>query len=222
MRIGNAYSSLSEINSGAKAPRLVISLPVIHNQLRALAFTIYSPRDGLEKRQSERPGQTVADTIEEFLRNEDARNEEWQIPASDLTPSCLVKKITGLEPGRALALNSKCTWHDGSSRHVPMMDFKPRAGKRNLQLIRTFLQKTGREGVLLESGESYHFFGFEMLDQAEWVEFMGHCLLAPYSDTRWIGHSLVSGTGALRITRNKMKPKVPFVRCKILRSTSKA
>jgi hypothetical protein len=103
-----------------------------------------------------------------------------------------------------------------------MMDFKLPIRDNNIELIRVFLESLGREGVLLHSGNSYHYLGFDIMKPKDWITFLGECLLATYVDPRpdsyesyvdkrWIGHSLKTDTGLLRITANERKPKVPTV-----------
>jgi len=47
----------------------------------------------------------------------------------------------------------------GSVKQIPMMDFS-RSRPANLELIMQSLVKMGQRGALLESGASYHFYGF--------------------------------------------------------------
>jgi hypothetical protein len=96
-----------------------------------------------------------------------------------------------------------------------MMDFKPRPNANNLELLKEFLERIGCHGIIVDSGNSYHFYGFDFLDDERWREFLGKCLLAPWADSRWIGHSLIAGGGDLRISATKLKPKIPSV-CEIL------
>jgi len=85
-----------------------------------------------------------------------------------------------------------------------------------LELLKEFLERIASKGIIVDSGGSYHFYGFDFLDHAQWVSFMGKCLLAPWSDSRWIGHSLLADGGTLRISATEHKQKLPSV-CAILR-----
>ncbi len=211
-----ASSRASQITIGTKATQLVLSLPDLIKDLEILTFTIYTPHDGLEERQKQSPSKSLSVTVEEFFRNDDAINEEWSIAAADLTRKCLFEKIRGLHNGRALALNSKCLLRDSSSKHIPMIDFKPSPSEDNLRLIKKSLkEKIQMRGVILVSGASYHFYGFKTLKEDEWIKFLGRCLLEPSTDSRWIGHSIRLDTSCLRISANEYKQKMPWVCCKV-------
>ncbi len=94
-----------------------------------------------------------------------------------------------------------------------MMDFRWVPSSKALDGILSALRTAGvRTGAILESGRSYHFYGFDLLDQGDWLQFMGKCLLiAPLTDSRYIAHRLIDGACALRITPDKNHPKVPTV-----------
>ncbi len=95
--------------------------------------------------------------------------------------------------------------------HIPMVDFHCPPSKGNLKLVKTCLRQIGqRDGVILNSGRSYHYYGFKLLTQKEWIEFFGKCLLvSPIIDYRFIGHRLIDGWAVLRIYSNDLKPKTP-------------
>ena len=222
MKIGEPFALVSTIPTGAEAPQVVVSLPTLNPKLLSVSFTTYSPHEGLDQRQRKQPERSVVDTVKEFVRNDNHLNEMWSVLAHELSGQLLSEKIRGLDGTQALALNSKCVMQDGSFAHLPMMDFKPTPGRQNLKLITEFIRETGLKGVILESGASYHFLGFVALNPDEWVRFLGKSLLAPYADARWIGHSLMTGTSALRITSHPSKPTVPFVKDRILRVRKRA
>lgn len=93
------------------------------------------------------------------------------------------------------------------------MDLRCRPSNENLYKCKTAFQKMGVPGVMLESGRSYHFYGFKILAHEDWVRFMANCLLfAPLSDVRYIGHRLLEGACDLRITEIEGKfPRVVAV-----------
>ena len=234
MSIGSGFSSVSEITKGTEAPRLVLSLPSISEQLGTLNFTIYTPRDGVDERLAKSSQKSASDTVKESLRNDDDLNEKWIVLATDLCEEVLIDKIASLAPGQALGIDSACLLRDGKPGHIPMMDFKLPPEDSNIEIIKIFLESKGREGVLLHSGNSFHYLGFDVKEPQDWNIFLGQCLLAryadtkpdsdtkPYVDTRWIGHSLVSATGVLRITGNERKPKVPSVCATFFRQTNRS
>jgi hypothetical protein len=153
--------------------------------------------------------------IQEAIRHDVVRefSDRFEIPVSNLTGELLQEHIARLSSDRVLALCSKCRLRDGSLKHIPMMDFRCLPSPENLEKIKTILKGLGqRNGAIVESGRSYHFYGFELLDQNEWIRFLAQCLLLhPFTDSRYIAHRLMGGTCALRITATKLKPKIPIV-----------
>lgn len=153
--------------------------------------------------------------VQEALRHDPVRefSGRFEIPVTPLTPEFLQAYIDELPDGKALALCSKCKLRDGSDAHIPMMDFRCQPSPENLERIKEVLAALDqRNGAILESGRSYHFYGFNVMDQGEWVEFLARCLLLhPFTDSRYIAHRLIGGTCALRITATKLKPKIPIV-----------
>jgi hypothetical protein len=206
---------IPQIKVGDTAPNFVLALARMNPQLKSLSFTIYSPTPGVHERLAEATNRSAADIVSDFLHHDNSSNKEWQVLVSELTNELLNDKIAGLPRKLALGLESKCIFQDGSGRYIPMMDFQPTPSAENLELLKEFFKAIGCEGVIVDSGASYHFYGFDFLDYAEWLRFMGKCLLVPWPDPRWIGHSVIAGTGVLRISATERKQKVPSV-CEIL------
>ncbi len=88
----------------------------------------------------------------------------------------------------ALALCSVCKDTSSNTLHIPMMDFRIESGKDDGQpnLLKEALKKLGQtNGVLLDSGKSYHYYGFQLLAEHEWRRFMAiSLLLEPLVDVR--------------------------------------
>jgi hypothetical protein len=66
------------------------------------------------------------------------------------------------------------------------------------------------EAMFFASGHSMHSYGLKLLSKDNWVAFMGRALLMNVGDTktvdtRWIGHALERGYGALRLTCSNEK-----------------
>ena len=93
--------------------------------------------------------------------------------------------------------------------HLPMIDFRwvnlERSGHTILDRVSDFL---GERAEVFFSGRSYHLYGLRLLDYAQWVRFMGRLLLLnppggpEVVDSRWVGHRLLAGYGALRWSWN--------------------
>ncbi|HEY6231476.1 MAG TPA: hypothetical protein VIW64_09430 [Pyrinomonadaceae bacterium] len=150
--------------------------------------------------------------LEEALMH-DASGQRHEMSVAALTEETLQAFIEGLPPATLVSLLSKCKLGDGSIAHIPMLDFHDEPSERNLARVKSALKKLGQKrGAILESGRSYHFYGFDLLDDERWMEFMAKSLLlAPLTDLRFLAHRLLEVTGSLRITSSEAKPKVPMV-----------
>jgi hypothetical protein len=139
--------------------------------------------------------------------------KHYEFSAGEVARGALRELAGGLAPREVVAVCSTCTLADGSTRHIPMMDFRLVPGAGSVEVIRGMLDAIGQSsGVILGSGRSYHFYGLELLEQDDWLRFLGRSLLlSPLTDTRYIAHRILAGEGALRITANETKPKVPLV-----------
>lgn len=211
-----SYVVIPQMKIGDTAPEFVAALARINPQLETLLFNIYSPTPGAQERLGDFEGKPSADVVSHFLRHDNSTNERWEVSASDVTIETISQRIAGLPRKLALGLESRCIFKDASVRYIPMMDFQLGRSTSHLELLKHFLQRLADKGIIVDSGASYHFYGFDFLDHAQWVKFMGKCLLVPWSDARWIGHSLIAGSGDLRISASELKPKLPVV-CEVLR-----
>jgi len=203
--------AIPEIKVGDTAPNFVVALARMNPLLKSLSFTIYSPKPGVHERLARPARRSATNMLTEFLDHDRHSNKKWQILVGDLTGEMLKEKIASLPDHVALALDSRCTFRDESLKYIPMMDFKLHPNGDNLELLKRFLKRIACKGIIVDSGASYHFYGFDFLDYARWREFMGKWLLAPWSDSRWIGHSLIANGGDLRISATQYKQKLPSV-----------
>ncbi|MFA5784761.1 MAG: hypothetical protein WC962_07760 [Phycisphaerae bacterium] len=126
------------------------------------------------------------------------------------------KTAKTLDNGRILAITSEVKLKNGSIYHIPMLDFHCPISSENLQLITGVLSRLVSGGALiLESGESYHAFGMQIISKEDFIQFLGKSLLfTPIIDRAYIGHQLIEGRCALRISnggRGKKKPQVVSV-----------
>jgi hypothetical protein len=115
--------------------------------------------------------------------------------------------------GASLTFLSEVVCRDGSLRHLPMADFHMFKSAPNQRVVEVVAQRLfPRGGVLLESGESYHGYGAELLSEAEFRRFLGKALLcAPIVDRAYLAHQLIEGRCALRLTPGGGKSSVPTV-----------
>ncbi len=123
-----------------------------------------------------------------------------------------VLKAVKLEEDETLAITSIISCRDGQIRHLPLIDFDCEVNSNNLQMIKDFFKQTIGQGIILESGRSYHGYGTKLLSEKEMITFLGHCLLLlGFIDERYIGHRLLDREMCLRITANCLRPEIPKV-----------
>jgi len=115
--------------------------------------------------------------------------------------------------GNALAICSKVRLKTGESMHVPMMDFSCPCSDGNARAVAKMLKIVGQEeGILVESGRSYHFYGISLLTQEGWIDFMAKAMLfAPFVDPRYVAHRLADGQCRLRIYSPRPMPVISRV-----------
>jgi hypothetical protein len=154
--------------------------------------------------------------IESALAHDAAPDEQEILLASEgITAERILDIISKLPAGYGLAACSRATLTSSRAAHIPMLDFRCPCSEENARAIERMLTLAGcHEGILVESGRSYHFYGTSLLSEAEWVEFMGRALLfAPIVDSRFIGHRLVDGQCRLKVTdpKNGFTPRIAYV-----------
>ncbi len=115
------------------------------------------------------------------------------------------------------SISSSVICQDGRMMHIPMMNFHPEIPDCQ-ESIRYILQAIhyidGHEnGVLLESGRYYHYYGKTLLSEKDWYQFLGEFLMPTILvSPRYIGHSLDQDKCTLRLTADsKYKPVIPRV-----------
>ena len=151
--------------------------------------------------------------LRETLRHDKSGERAFELRRDDLSDRALAEQINWLGPDEALAVSSKVRLDSGRYAHIPMIDCACSRSAENAEVMMAFFASTGQEdGVLLDSGASYHYYGFRLLDEESWREFLGKCVLfEPMIDGRYIGHRLIDGYCRLRINHVTKKPKTPTV-----------
>lgn len=136
-----------------------------------------------------------------------------------LTREEVNKMASALKGGWNLGFNSRVQLQDGTTAHLPMVDLAVTGEKGRLKAKERIREIVGRGGFLVESGNSYHFYGKGLLLEDAWVNFLGLMLLASrvhsdgtiehIVDSRAIGHYLVNGFATLDVFRSSMpEPRV--------------
>lgn len=115
-----------------------------------------------------------------------------------------------LAEGEIINLHSHVLTSTGEL-HIPMMDLDCTISDENLKMVGEYATILGREGVILQSGRSYHYYGFHLLSKAEWVDFMASSMLAKVCDIRYMAHKLKDGFITLRLTPGGIRNTEPRV-----------
>jgi len=104
-----------------------------------------------------------------------------------------------------IGLCSRVEMRNGVSKHLLLMDFRCEKSARSLRDLMAACQRFGYAGWLLESHGSYHFHGDDLVDESEWLAFMGRwLLLEQHADVRFIGHCIIERVSCLRLTGNRV------------------
>lgn len=136
------------------------------------------------------------------------RREVFRLKASCLRE--VEEELKGLEKGKEIAFHSRviCAEED-KVKHLPLVDFAGSLDKRKVDTFRGVVgERIFKNIVFFESGRSYHGYVKRLISVEQWVEFMGTILLANLPDqpeivdSRWVGHRLRAGYGALRWSCN--------------------
>lgn len=135
-----------------------------------------------------------------------------QVPVDMISADYLRIKSANVSPGRIITVSSRVTSLDGSSTHIPMLDFRVPSSDNNLPTAVAVLRELKMEGWLLNSGQSYHFYGMSKLSDADLTGFLARALFfTPIVDYRWIAHQLIEGACALRLSPGSDLQRVPSV-----------
>lgn len=112
-----------------------------------------------------------------------------------------------------LVLRSGCQMEDGQVMHIPMLDFRIDATTNNTTVVSASLRAAGAgPGVILNSGRSYHYYGFSLLSEQELLDFAHTCLLLiPFVDARYLGHCLLDREFRIRVSGRSRHGRVPEV-----------
>jgi hypothetical protein len=134
----------------------------------------------------------------------------FALTAGDVLNGGVTEIAARVPEGNALAVCSKVRLQTGESMHVPMMDFACPCSDGNARAVAKMLKIIGQdEGIIAESGRSYHFYGISLLTHERWIDFMAKAMLfAPYVDPRYVAHRLADGQCRLRIYSPRPMPVI--------------
>lgn len=101
---------------------------------------------------------------------------------------------------------------DERQLHLPLLDLGVQSGPDGQAAAVDAMEALGLNGLLFDSGRSYHFYGADPVTQPDLVTLLARAqLLSPIVDSRWVSHQLIDGTCGLRISTDTEKTPVPPV-----------
>ena len=158
-------------------------------------------------------GQVAFHILEKALfHNSPPRRLLW-VSRNDWSAKHLALVLQEVEVGRILVVSSRARLSDGTYGHLPMIDFHCPISKANQEMsarVAQLLHPSG--GYLLNSGQSYHFYGKALIPEAEFLASLGRALLlSPIIDRAWVAHQLIEGACGLRISPKSGDGEVPRV-----------
>lgn len=187
---------------GMTAIEVVVELVRVQSEITHLSFDIYTPSRNIREMQ-QAPG------IDHLLRH--CPSKPCFLWRRDYITTERLSN-TRLKENEVLALRSDVLIESSGSFnvfHIPMMDF---ADWQSLHEIEDFFRAINRaNGVILSSGRSYHYYGLGLLDEWQWQNFLGDCLLSELADKRYVGHQFKDRCCVLRLSACPLRPEIPTV-----------
>ncbi len=189
---------------GMWASDVLEKIAEINQRISSLYFYTYRPTHNLKEE-----GRCNLIPISRLLQH-DPSTKRLKLKRGEITGNKILSMIGLLEKDYVLAVLSE-VWTGKKRLHIPMIDFDSNEKGDNLAKIECFLRAIGQQGVVLDSGRAYHFYGIKLMNEKQWVDFLGDCLLYDLVEPRYLGHRLKDGVGILRISACALRPKVPSV-----------
>jgi hypothetical protein len=122
-----------------------------------------------------------------------------------------IEQILSENQHRRFALSSKIKTINNKYMHIPMLDFHIPMNRTFPNILLEIIDLLGQKnGFFLESGESYHYYGTELMTCQELLKFLGKALrFSPIIDRAWISHQIEEKSCALRVGfKNGILPKI--------------
>lgn len=123
-----------------------------------------------------------------------------------------LEELMAAQPtGSNLSFSSKIELSGAKTKQLPLLDFHCPESSENDRLVSEVCKQVYHDTTLLfSSGESYHAFGLNALDEHGFRDFLSRSLLfAPIVDARYVAHQLLEGACALRLSSSVDKPRCP-------------
>ena len=189
---------------GMTALEVVEKIVATNLEIPHLSFDVLKPTYNVKE-----TSKTLSPSLARLLYH-NASSETIRLTRIEITAEYLQEIISLLKRNSVLAVISKVRVGK-KNFHIPMMDFQDEALINNLPKIERFLRVIGQQGVILFSGRGYHFYGFRLMEERVWRNFMGDCGLSGLADSRYIFHRLKDDCGTLRLSAYPLRPKTPTV-----------
>jgi hypothetical protein len=139
-----------------------------------------------------------------------ANAETRTVATESITADTIRAWAATTSPGRILVLSSKIVLPGNRAVHIPMLDFRVRSSLGNQRTAELVISQLNAAGWLLDSGQSYHFYGAQLLADDQLRTFLTRALFfTPIVDYRWIAHQLLENACALRIAPGGHAQKMP-------------
>jgi hypothetical protein len=130
-----------------------------------------------------------------------ATQPQRTITSDEVRRGILRKMVHEVREGVVLATLSAIHLPDGEQIDIPMLDFRIKPSPASLVTATRVIEAMGISGYLIDSGNSYHFFGREPVSYERYnTHLLRGLLFAPVTDQRWITHQLIDGESSLRIS----------------------
>ena len=201
-----------KFRTGMTAIDVVAEIVKSNPTIKALAFFEYEPIQGI----SELPNNL---SLARVLLHRTASGKEVWLKREEMTVNKLYEEIGYLEKEHVLSVLSKVVLKQNKVVQIPMMDFtskrfykEPVGHDQCLRDIKRFFEEAGYgNGVILDSGRSFHYYGNYLMSEKEWRNFLGDCLLSGVVNPRYIGHCEKDGYSGLRLSLSSLRPVMPRV-----------
>lgn len=119
----------------------------------------------------------------------------------------MIKNLIVSNPTENYALNSSIVLKNDVRYHLPLLDFHIPSNLNNLiQVKKVLFLLDLHQGYILDSGESYHYIGINLLNEDALINFLSKALLfSPIIDRAWISHQLLERSCSLRVSNKNNK-----------------
>jgi hypothetical protein len=196
---------------GWNAKQLLSALTRLSPSISTIAMTSYVPAPPLAERLSLSSNLPFAPSM--FVR-EALRHRGYASPIEDCPIELLADRLAASPfDGTVRGLCSRAQLLDGVEAQLPLLDFQCSVSDENASALVEAVRLMGQtRGALLESGRSYHYYGFDAMTQVEWRRFMAHSvLLAPLIDVRYLAHCMIEDLACLRVDARPNQRTEPIV-----------